>query len=135
MYNADRRSKAFIDGVHDFLSVAEGHKISGLICCLCRDCKNEKGYSSSNTLHVHLLQRGFMPNYICWTKHGKRGVIQEEDEDDEENIPDWAQYGTFVDTTMSEAEEDDRTNALGEMFTMQRKIVTMTERRRSWSVC
>jgi hypothetical protein len=26
---------------------------------------------------------GFMPNYICWTKHGERGVIMEEDEEEE----------------------------------------------------
>jgi hypothetical protein len=24
-----------------------------------------------------------MPNYICWTKHGERGVIMEEDEEED----------------------------------------------------
>jgi hypothetical protein len=26
---------------------------------------------------------GFIPNYICWTKHGERDVIMEEDEEEE----------------------------------------------------
>ena len=38
-----------------------------------------------------------MPNYICWTKHGKKGVIQEDDNEDEENMADFAQ---FFDTVM-----------------------------------
>jgi hypothetical protein len=27
---------------------------------------------------------GFMPNYICWTKHREMGVIIEEDDEEEE---------------------------------------------------
>jgi hypothetical protein len=66
----------------------------GFICCPCRDCKNEKDYSPSrepDNVGFHILsiqrlqqqeglifmhnslQRGFMHNYICWTKHeGKK---------------------------------------------------------------
>ena len=33
MYNADRRSKEFIDGLHYFLSVAEANKQNGFMCC------------------------------------------------------------------------------------------------------
>ena len=33
MYNADRRSKEFIDGLHYFLSVAEVNKQNGFMCC------------------------------------------------------------------------------------------------------
>jgi hypothetical protein len=25
------------------------------------------------------MQRGFMPNYICWTKHGEIGVLEDEE--------------------------------------------------------
>jgi hypothetical protein len=35
MYNADRRSKEFIDGLHHFLDVAKANKQNGFICCLC----------------------------------------------------------------------------------------------------
>jgi hypothetical protein len=38
-----------------------------------------------------------MSNYICWTKHGERGVIMEEDEkegdDDNMIIRGFAEYG------------------------------------------
>jgi hypothetical protein len=48
-----------------------------------------KDYSTSKTLHVHLLENGFMPSYNCWTKHGERGVILEdnEEEEDSDNYP------------------------------------------------
>jgi hypothetical protein len=32
MYNADRRSKEFIDGVHYFICVAEENKQDGFMC-------------------------------------------------------------------------------------------------------
>jgi hypothetical protein len=42
-----------------------------------------------------------MPNYICWTKHGEKGIIQADNEE-EEDMPDFAQ---FIDTVMGEVEE------------------------------
>jgi hypothetical protein len=52
-----------------------------------------------------------MPNYICWTKHGERGVIMEQDEEEEGDddniiIRGFAEYGVFDDTTMEEAQEE-----------------------------
>ena len=71
-----------------------------------------------------LFTSGFMPNYICWTKHGERGVIMEEDkeeEGDDDNIiiRDLAKYGAFDDTAMGEDEEevaagDEPTDDLGQ---------------------
>ncbi|CAD6270265.1 unnamed protein product [Miscanthus lutarioriparius] len=49
--------------------------------CPCVDCKNEKQYSNSLTVHAHLIMRGFMDDYRCWNKHGEEGV----------NAPDQAQ--------------------------------------------
>ena len=88
MYNADRRSREFIRGVHDFLNVAKANTRNGFMCCPCILCKNEKDYSCSRILHEHLFTSGFLPNYICWTKHGERGVVMEEDEEegDDDNI-------------------------------------------------
>ena len=105
MYNADRRSKEYIEGVHYFLKTAERHNQRGFMCCPCRDCKNDREYSSSGPIHLHLLQRGFMPNYICWTKHRERGVLEDEEEEEEEEdtIPVCAQYGLFADDVMGEA--------------------------------
>ena len=65
----------FINGMHDFIAVAEANKQNGFMFYPCGVCKNKKTYSYSKTLHVHLFQSGFMPSYNCWTKHGERGVI------------------------------------------------------------
>jgi hypothetical protein len=53
-----------------------------------------------------------MSNYICWTKHGEKGVIMEEDEEEEEGDDDniiicgFAEYSAFDDTAIGEAEEE-----------------------------
>ena len=110
MYNADRRTKEYIDGMHSFLEVAKANKSEkGFICCPCSQCKNTKDYSNWGTLHHHLLRYGFMPNYVVWTKHGERGVIMEdgEEEEDDNNIPDWVASQAFADTTMGEADEEE----------------------------
>ncbi|KAK1633133.1 hypothetical protein QYE76_007448 [Lolium multiflorum] len=76
--------------MHYFLNVAEANKQSnGFIYCPCSSCKNMKDYSTSKNIHVHLLENGFIPSYNCWTKHGERGVILEdnEEEEDSDNYP------------------------------------------------
>jgi len=52
-----------------------------------------------------LFTNGFMPNYICWTKHGESGVMMEEGEE-EQAYPDdvFAQYYDFA--VEDEGEED-----------------------------
>ena len=80
---ADRLSTEYREGVHSFLRVAEANKRDGFMCCPCRACRNEKDYSSSRTIHVHLIQSGFMSGYNCWTKHGERGVMMEDNEEEE----------------------------------------------------
>ena len=81
--NADRRSEEFINGVHYFLSVTETNKRDGFMCSPCAVCKNLMEYSNSRTLYSHLLKSGFVPNYICWTKHGESGIIIDEGEEEE----------------------------------------------------
>ena len=111
MYNTDRRSLEFMRGVHDFLNVDKANTWNGLMCCPCVLCKNDKDYSCSRILHEHLFMSGFMPNYICWTKHRERGVIIEEDDEEERDddnmiIRGFAEYGAFDDTALGEAEEE-----------------------------
>jgi hypothetical protein len=51
-----------------------------------------------------------MPNYMVWTKHGERGVVMEdgeEEDEDDNNIPDWAAGQAFADTTMEDADEEE----------------------------
>jgi len=105
---ADQRSKEFIDGVHEFIEAAEIHKYDGFVRCPCKFCKNEKDYSSSRTIHSHLFNSGFMPNYYVWTKHGERGIVLDNNVEEEDRIPDFAaNYNSFFnDTAMGEPEED-----------------------------
>ena len=108
-YNADRHSQEFIDGVHDFIGVVEANTWNNYMCFPCVLYKNVKDYASSRTLHEHLFRSCFMPNYICWTKHGESGVIMEEDEEegDGDNIfRGFTEYGAFDDTVMGEDEEE-----------------------------
>jgi hypothetical protein len=72
------------------------------MCCPCVDCENKKEYSSWKILHSHLLQKGFMPSYNCWTKHGKREVMMEDNEEEEDDD----MYPEYNDTAMGEAEDE-----------------------------
>ena len=74
----NRLSSEFITGLQGFLRVADAYKRNGFVVCPCSVCKNQNDYSTSRTLHIHLLQHGFMPSYNFWTKHGERVVIMEE---------------------------------------------------------
>jgi hypothetical protein len=74
MYNADRRSMEFINGMHEFIDAAKKHNHDGFFRCPCRICKNEKDYASTRTIHNHLFENGFMPNYNVWTEHGEKGI-------------------------------------------------------------
>ena len=84
----------FIDGLRDFLLVADANKRNAFVICPCNLCKNKKDYSSKETLRLHLLRHGFMPSYNVWTKHGERGVIMEDnEEEDDDNYPGFPEYG------------------------------------------
>ncbi|KAK1645805.1 hypothetical protein QYE76_063610 [Lolium multiflorum] len=61
-----------------------------------------QGYSSSREVHLHLIRHGFMPSYNCWTKHGERGVIMEEDEEGDDIDESYLDH--FGDTFMDDAE-------------------------------
>ena len=118
IYSADRRSEEFIAGVHQFLSIAKRNMDSRFIRCPCIDCKNQKEYSSSRDIQKHLMKRGFMPNYVCWTKHGESGVMLEDDEEEFRNL-DYVEHPFFGDTMMGDAEDSEDvedTDALGAML-------------------
>ena len=85
MYD-DRCSPEFINGVHTFLLAAEENKrADGFMPCPCAGCKNGHNYSTSRTIHVHLFESGFMPHCNVWTKHGERGVMMEDNEEEEDD--------------------------------------------------
>jgi hypothetical protein len=59
-----------------------------------------------------------MVNYVLWTMHGERGVVMEENEDEEDdnNIPDWAAGQDFADTLMEDADKDGHVDDLGQVL-------------------
>ena len=109
MYNADRRSNEFIEGLHYFLFMAEANKHNSFIYCPCVNCKNNNNYSSSRILHSYIFTNGFMEMYVCWTKHGEQGVTMEdnEEEDFDDHFPGNAGFSAFDDDIpMEELEVD-----------------------------
>jgi hypothetical protein len=71
-------SVAFVQDLELFVNAVSAymeHNVEalGFINCLCRDCKNLKQWDSMELIRVHLLWRGFMPNYMVWAKHGEEG--------------------------------------------------------------
>ena len=90
----DGRTSEYIEGVHNFLELAEANKKNGFMCCPCPIYGNLKSYSDRKILHSHLLYKCFMPHYNVWTRHGEIGVIMEdseEEEDDDNYVP--PEYG------------------------------------------
>ena len=93
--------------MHGFIEAAKKHKYC-FVRCPCKFCMNEKDYSSSRTIHSHLFNSSFMPNYTIGTKHGERGIMLDNNEEEEDMISDFAaNYSAFFeDTAMGEPEED-----------------------------
>src|SRR4051812_18614540 len=81
----DRHTGEFIVGLHNFIGVVEANKHNGFMFCSCVKCRNKMDYSSSKTLHPHLLEHGFMPSYNCLTKQGERGITMEDNKEEEED--------------------------------------------------
>jgi hypothetical protein len=116
MYNMDCRSKGCIKGIHYFLKTDKKHKLKGFMCCPYRDCKNEREYLSSAPIQLHLLQRGFMSNYICWTNHGDTGVLEDEEEEYDGTVSNYAQYSSLIDVVMGEAKDIEDNDVLAQML-------------------
>src|SRR3989337_513655 len=106
MYD-DRYSPQFVNGVHTFLLAAEANKqADGFMCCPCASYKNDHNYSNARTIHWHLFESDLMPHYNVWTKHGERGVMMEdnEEEEDDESYPGHG-FPEYDGTTMGEEAE------------------------------
>jgi hypothetical protein len=101
MYD-DRCISEFIEGLRNFGDVARANIRNGFMGCPCVDCENKKEYSSWKILHSHLLRKGLMPSYNCWTKHKERRVIMEDNEEEEDDD----MYPEYGDTATGEAEAE-----------------------------
>lgn len=81
MYDGNRLRREFIVGVETFLHAAMAHRPTGHIPCPCIVCKNLIEYPSTDVIHNHLILRGFMPDYTCWTSHGEEEVLRGDGDD------------------------------------------------------
>jgi hypothetical protein len=52
-----------VDAFIDFAKKDMLHNIRGNLFCLCKHCKNEKGYRTDDVLRSHLIKHGFMEDY------------------------------------------------------------------------
>ena len=74
MYNIRRSDPAYLKGVQDFLTFAENNRVnsgSAKIYCPCIDCKNFVRLRDIKDIEYHLITRGFVQKYTCWSKHGE----------------------------------------------------------------
>ena len=70
----DRTSKAYIDGVEQFLDFAYTNKAQdATIYCPCKKCCN-RYYVKRGVAREHIIVDGFLPNYRSWVSHGERYV-------------------------------------------------------------
>jgi hypothetical protein len=87
MYVGNQVSQYFIEGLETFLETATEHKKPEnmfdvhYICCPCVNCCNEKKTRDIEEIREHLLVRGFMSGYTCWTEHGEYKEVVLEDTD------------------------------------------------------
>jgi hypothetical protein len=57
----------------DYCKIQQARNMSDVhyICCSCVDYCNEKKTRDIEEIREHLLVRGFMSGYTCWTEHGE----------------------------------------------------------------
>ena len=74
MYDISRSTPEYLKGVQTFLAFAEANRASSgarYIWCPCKDCKNVCKFNNTSVIEGHLIRRGFMHKYTCWSQHGE----------------------------------------------------------------
>jgi hypothetical protein len=72
--NLSRLYPSYISEVHRFIDVAMKHAWrtkTNHIYCPCLNCKNVVVFDDTYHIISHLVCRGFVKDYIVWTKHGE----------------------------------------------------------------
>ena len=75
MYDAPRHGEIYIRGLSAFIEAAEKDALTKKtkeIYCPCSDCKNQKLWDKSSIIKSHLILRGFVEDYKCWSNHGEQ---------------------------------------------------------------
>jgi len=74
MYNLSRLDPSYITEVQRFIDAAKNHSSRTKkthIQYPCMDCRNPVVSDDIQQILTHLVRRGFMKNYLIWTKHGE----------------------------------------------------------------
>nr|XP_043625447.1 uncharacterized protein LOC122596867 [Erigeron canadensis] len=74
MYELGRHTTEYQKHLNDFMKVAEDDRVlngNDRISCPCVDCKNCEKYDEARVIYRHLVVKGFVPGYTCWTYHGE----------------------------------------------------------------
>jgi hypothetical protein len=72
MYNLSRLDPSYISNAHRFIDAAKNHfwrTKKKHINCPYMDCKNIVVFDDTEWIISHLVYRGFMKDYMIWTKH------------------------------------------------------------------
>ena len=97
MYEIKRNTREYLDGVNDFIKVAEQDKTAKGeedMLCPCKDCMNIRRHKKSEKIKGHLISRGFLPGYTRWIWHGEdlaesstgAGIRHYEDQTEDVNV-------------------------------------------------
>ncbi|KAL4560574.1 hypothetical protein LXL04_032727 [Taraxacum kok-saghyz] len=73
MYKLKRSDDEYLAGLGGFLKTAEENRLKkgeSYIWCPCKDCENCQK-KNRFIVEEHLIRRGFMGGYTCWSRHGK----------------------------------------------------------------
>ena len=74
MYNLSRLDPSYVVEVQKFIDAVKIHAQrtkAKHICCPCADCKNIVVFDNVEAITSHLVCRGFVEDYLIWTKHGE----------------------------------------------------------------
>ena len=76
-------------GVSQFITDVKAHAENGNpVFYPCKDYMNQKKWAQIEFVRMHLITRGFMPNYKIWTMHGEVGVNVPQENDNDVAMPD-----------------------------------------------
>ena len=69
----------YLRGLKSFIQITRADmeaRSETTMYCPCLDCGNDKKYSDFEVVYAHLIVRGFVPNYTCWSKHREKGLTK-----------------------------------------------------------
>jgi len=74
MYELGRHTNEYQQNLAKFMKVAEADRVlkgNSRISCPCVDCKNCEKFDEAREIFRHLVVKGFVPGYTCWSYHGE----------------------------------------------------------------